>query len=96
MKKIIRVLWGLFLFSSHSLYSQNAPISIAPVIVTDPGTTIDVPVLVSGFNAIGAVSLTLMYDTSVLVFQSASVNQEFPELLMHCSNRRSSVFLDHW
>ena len=82
MKKIIRVVWGLVLLSSQSLYSQNAPISIAPIIVTDPGTTIDVPVLVSDFDAIGAVSLTLMYDTSVLVFQSATVNQEFPELLI--------------
>lgn len=82
MKKIVRVVWGLVLLSSQNLYSQNAPISIAPNIVTDPGTTVEVPVLVSDFNAIGAVSLTLMYDTTVLVFQSASVNQEFPELLI--------------
>jgi hypothetical protein len=82
MKRIVRVLWGMVYMSSLSLYSQNAPISVAPVIVTEPGTTIEVPVLVYNFNGIGAASLTLNYDSSVLVFQSASVNPAFPELLI--------------
>jgi hypothetical protein len=79
INKFFRVLWVLGFMISLSSYSQNAPVTIAPDIYADPGSTIDVPILVSDFNNIGAVSLTLNYDSSVLVFQSAAY-ELFPEL----------------
>jgi hypothetical protein len=80
MKKIIRVLFVLVLMPSLSLYSQNAPSTIAPQVFADAGTNIAVPVMVSGFSNIGAVSLTLKYDSTVLIYLSATVNATFPEL----------------
>jgi large repetitive protein len=49
-------------------YSQNAPITtVATVSVCPPGTVI-VPVTVVNFNAIGAVTLRIEYNTSQLTF----------------------------
>ena len=80
VNRIVRVLWVLGFMSSLCTYAQNAPITAAPEILTDSGSMIDVPVFVSGFNNIGAVSLTINYDPAVLIYQSSVFNNLFPEL----------------
>jgi hypothetical protein len=76
---IFMIIGFVFMLSTVSL-AQNAPITIAPVIEADSGTIATVPVLVSGFNAIGAISLRLNYDPAVLIFQSFIFNPGFPGL----------------
>lgn len=61
-------------------YSLNAPHTTAPVVSAcsgQIGQTVSVPVIVSGFNTIGAVSLYLNYNASVLTFVSGSTNTDF-------------------
>lgn len=69
----------VFMLSIRTL-AQNAPLTIAPVVTADSGSNVTVPVLVSGFNAIGAISLKLNYDPAVLIFLSSSFNPGFPGL----------------
>ena len=67
----------------NNLSGQNAPITNAPQITCGAGTNIDIPITVSDFNNIGALSLTLHYDGSVLNYQSFSNNSGFPSLLIN-------------
>lgn len=85
MKKNVCVLLGLVFVSSLSLFSQNAPITIMPNILVENGATASVHVRVIDFDSIGSVSLTLNYDTNVLVFQSSSVNAGFPGFSINAS-----------
>jgi hypothetical protein len=54
-----------------------APHTIVPNITTCNDSVIDIPVRVTGFNNIGAVSLTLHYDASSISFQSFTNNSGF-------------------
>jgi hypothetical protein len=65
---------------SLTFNSQVSPITTAPILTACSGTDINVPVTVSGFNNIGAVSLTLNYDPAVLSFNSGSNTGNFPGL----------------
>jgi hypothetical protein len=65
---------------SVTFLSSNAPATIAPDIVTTPGTIISVPVKVTGFNNIGSLKLTMQYDASVLSYQSCNAASGFPGL----------------
>jgi hypothetical protein len=59
----------------------NAPITSAPVIEACQGTaSVDMPVIVSDFNQIGAFTLTMQYDASVFSYQSFTNNSGFPDL----------------
>ena len=60
-----------------------APHTIAPNITTCNDSVIDIPVRVTGFSNIGAVSLTLQYDASSLSFQSFTNNSGFPGLIVN-------------
>lgn len=46
-----------------------APITFAPMITYAPAGSLQIPVIVTGFNNIGTISLTLEYDPATLVFQ---------------------------
>lgn len=63
-----------------------APHTIAPNITTCNDSVIDIPVRVTGFNNIGAVSLTLHYDASSISFQSFTNNSGFPGLIVNESS----------
>ena len=76
--RVLGITGVLFLVVSGQGYSQNAPVTIAPVIYAETGSSVDVPVRVTGFSAIGAVSLTLNFDTAVLAFQNSAFNPDFP------------------
>lgn len=75
----------LFSFSSIialNLSAQNAPATSVPDTTCDPGTYLDIPVTVADFNNIGALSLTLVFDSLVLDYQSYTNNSGFPSLLV--------------
>ena len=70
---IFLILLALSLSSTLTLSAQctaGGPITTAPVLLADPGTTIDVPIKVSSFSNVGAISLTLNYDNSKMTFNS--------------------------
>ena len=63
----------------HGLVSSTlAPLTWAPIITHASPGNLDIPVKVNGFNDIGAISLTLEYDPSVLVYQDIFISN--PEL----------------
>lgn len=74
---LIPMIIGFVFMLFFEAFAQNAPITKVPVIHADSGTILTVPVLVSDFNNIGAVSLTLNFDAEVLVYQSYTYNEEF-------------------
>ena len=82
MKTIILLSGLLFYLVLPQLKAQNAPHTTAPEITCDPGTTVDIPITVTDFNNIGAVSLTLLFDESVLTYQSSTNNSGFPGLVI--------------
>ncbi len=63
-----------------------APHTIAPNTTTCNDPVIDIPVQVTGFSNIGAVSLTLHYDASSISFQSYTNNSGFPGLIVNESS----------
>ena len=59
----------------------NAPITSVPDIEECQGvTSVDIPVIVSDFDEIGAFTLTMQYDASVFSYQSFTNNSGFPGL----------------
>jgi hypothetical protein len=80
MRTIAFLLFGIL---SQILSGQNAPVTTAPEITCDPGTIIDVPITVADFNNIGALSLTLVYEDSVLNYQAFTNNSGFPGLIVN-------------
>ncbi len=80
MKTFILILSILLAFSMQKISAQNAPVTTAPIITSCPGTLLGIPVTVSGFNNIGALSLTLNYNAAALSYQSFANNSGFPGL----------------
>jgi len=82
--KTILLLLLLFIFTmpDYSI-AQNAPITTAPMITACPGTTINIPITVADFSNIGAVSLNLVYNSSVLTNPTAATNISFPGLSVY-------------
>ncbi|HOW25963.1 MAG TPA: Ig-like domain-containing protein, partial [Bacteroidales bacterium] len=58
----------------------TSPITTAPVLQACPGASISVPVTVTGFSNICAISLHMNYNFSVLTFVSGSNTSGFPGL----------------
>ena len=56
---------------SLSFNEQVSPVTTAPFLTAEESEDIDVPVTVTDFNNIGAVSLRLEYDPAVLSYNSA-------------------------
>ncbi|MCF6169546.1 MAG: T9SS type A sorting domain-containing protein [Bacteroidales bacterium] len=76
----MRVLFlsALIFCAISTFYGQDAPITTA-VTINEPDTgSLIVPITVTGFNNIGAISLTLDYDYSVLNFVQGSQNPGIP------------------
>ena len=71
-----------FINGSLTFNSLPAPVTTAPPALSAcSGTSIQAPVTVTGFTNIGAVSLTLLYDPTVLTYNSVTNNSGFPGLL---------------
>jgi len=68
---------------SVTFQSLPAPVTTAPVLSACPGVSIQVPITVTGFTNIGAVSLTLHYNATVLTYNSGTNNSGFPGLIIN-------------
>lgn len=65
------------------VYGQNAPITrAAEVNNPTPGSNIIVPITVTGFQYVGAISLTLDYDYSVMTFAQGIQNASIPGMFI--------------
>ncbi len=85
--KILKILPLLFFgLMLQLLNAQNAPVTTAPHITCEPGTTVDIPITVTDFINIGVLSLTLQYDESALIYQSFTNNSGFPGLMVNGVN----------
>ncbi len=66
--------------------SVTFPEPIAPIIafpditICEGPSTVDIPLMVSAFNQIGAFTLTMQYDNTVVDYLSLTNNSEFPGL----------------
>jgi hypothetical protein len=69
-----------YYFPGSITFQGDAPITTAPHLLACPGDIIDVPVTVESFNTIGAVSLTMLFNSSVLTYLSFTNNSGFPGL----------------
>lgn len=67
-------------------HTQNAPLTNAPIISSCSGSSIDVPITVSDFNDIGAISLTLHFNSSAFTYNSFTNNSGFPGLAAYNPN----------
>ena len=72
--------WEIFYFSGTVAFQDDAPVTTAPLLTSCEGLVVDVPVTVVNFNTIGALSLTMLFDSEVLTYQSFTNNSEFPGL----------------
>ena len=72
-----------YINGSVTFQVTNAPVTAAPDIISNPNTVVSVPVKVTGFSNIGAISLTLHYTSSVLTYQSYSNTSGFPGLTVN-------------
>lgn len=61
-------------------FQDFAPTTTASVVTSCPGSIISVPVKVSNFNTIGAVSLTLNFNPAVLMFLPGDNTSGYPGL----------------
>jgi hypothetical protein len=64
-------------------FQGYAPTTIAPAVTSCPGGSVSVPVKVTSFNTIGAVSLTLNYNPAVLTYVSSVNTSGFPGLFIN-------------
>jgi hypothetical protein len=72
------IVCSLFTISIRMVFAQNAPVTtIATVGGAMPGA-VNVPMTVTGFTNIGAISLTVDYDYSVLHFTGGTPNPALP------------------
>jgi|GEM_PF-2413020 len=76
----LRTIIGLLCMVYQWTNAQNAPITLAPVQQADSGNYVSIPISVTNFNNIGAVSLTIEFDNSVLNYISAASGGGFPGL----------------
>jgi hypothetical protein len=84
LKKTGYFLSSVLILFALNLHSQNAPVTTLASIVYPPeGTTITVPVTVTGFTDIGELSLTLNYDTSVMSFTGSEKNPLLPGFIVN-------------
>lgn len=71
------ILAGLLTFSIGLLHSQDAPVTTVENLYNQTPGLINVPVTVTGFSSIGAMSLTLEYDPAVLSYLGNTQNAAF-------------------
>lgn len=69
-----------YIAGSISFLGINAPLTIAPEITACPNSIIAVPLKINDFNNIGSLSLNLLYNSSVLIYQSFTNDAGFTGL----------------
>ena len=81
LKKYILILFlicDFIIVSTFFSIAQNAPITTAATIANAVPGAVDVPLTVTGFTSIGAVSLSIDYDYAVLHFTGGTPNPLMP------------------
>ena len=73
---------SLLLLTGLASMSQNAPVTTAATVGGAVPGNVDVPLTVTGFNDIGAVSLTIDYNYAVLHFTGGTPNPELQSFPM--------------
>lgn len=73
MKKIFTLLLSCLMIS-YVAFSQDGPVTTAGSVTACIGTPVSVPVTVTGIDNVGAISLTLNFDSAVLEYQGADIN----------------------
>ncbi len=68
-----------FYISGQLTFGEDAPRTSLPTIYACPNSLLQVPVYVKDFNHIGAISLTMDYNPSILVFQGFVPHISLPD-----------------
>jgi hypothetical protein len=83
MKPIATIQCGVYLWMHFMVLTQNAPTTMLQNLISCENDLVEVAVVVSGFNNIGAFSLTMHYDSALLSFIGHSNNSGFPGLAVN-------------
>ncbi len=76
------LLFQLLLQLPDTTFAVNAPVTKASHVTANAGQQVTIPITVKDFDNIGAVSLLLNYDPTVLSYVSATNNSAFPGLII--------------
>lgn len=82
MKARFYLLHSVLIFKALSVIAQNAPVTMAPEISVCGPIQVDIPISVTSFNSIGAISLTLNFNASALEYISFTNDSNFPGLFI--------------
>ena len=74
MMKNVYLIAAVLIFQWFNLQSQNAPVTTCQTVPAVSGDTAYVPIIVTDFNDIGAISLSIDYDYSVIQFIEGQPN----------------------
>ena len=69
---------SLLAFAGPVARAQNAPVTTAATVANAVPGAVDVPLTVTGFNNIGAISLSIDYNAAVLTFTGGTPNPQLP------------------
>lgn len=72
--KLLKILTVIMFGISGIVSAQNGPVTVAGSFFNQTPGQITVPVTVTGFNGIGAISLTLEYDPTVMTYIQGTQN----------------------
>jgi hypothetical protein len=81
MRKTATLLYWFFLVIPLAVHPQNAPVTTAATVEGSLPGEVTVPVTVTGFSNIGAVSLSLDYNFTVIQFLQGTPNPQLSTLL---------------
>jgi hypothetical protein len=73
MKKIYILLF-IIVFAAQASFAQNAPISTIGTVSGCPGSTVNVPITVTGFTGIGTMDLYINYNPAMVTYNSFTAN----------------------
>lgn len=79
--KIKHSLQILLFFLALSTFGQNAPVTTVGTVSSAVPGSISVPITVTGFNNIGAITLSILYDPEVIVFLQCTPDPQLPGFL---------------
>jgi hypothetical protein len=75
---IVILIYCSQIFSGPAVFAQNAPVTSAAFVGNAAPGSISVPLTVTGFTDIGAISLAIDYDYSVMHFTGSTANPLLP------------------
>lgn len=90
--KTIRYAMLFVLIGLFSVFAQSATVTIGSVTTAVVGSTVSVPVTVTNFSDIGAISLSIQFDSNVLTcLGGANINSQIANALVNTRDNKITI-----